>query len=99
MTQTTTVQLDGEFNIYTASGWKDRLLAHLGNASATDVDLSSVNEFDSAGLQVLLLIRREALAAGKQIRLIAPSRCVAEVIDLCGLRDTFDIAHTADAAP
>jgi anti-anti-sigma factor len=44
-----------------------------------------VTELDTCGLQVLLMLRRAAAAQGRQLRLLAPSAVVRDVLTLCGL--------------
>ena len=61
------VLVEGELAIYRAVEFKDRLLAALSAAGEVEVDLSQVNEMDSAGVQLLLLTRREAMASGKPV--------------------------------
>lgn len=79
------VLVEGELAIYRAVEFKDRLLAALSAAGEVEVDLSQVNEMDSAGVQLLLLTRREAMASGKRLRITATSQAAAEALRLCGL--------------
>ena len=43
-------------------------------------------EFDTAGLQLLLLAQREALARGRNFEIGPESHIVREVLALCGAR-------------
>ena len=52
--------VEGELTIITAAEDKERLLGALQTSSGLRVDLAAVEEIDTAGLQVLLLARREA---------------------------------------
>jgi anti-anti-sigma factor len=76
------VTLAGEMNIYTAREAADRLLPLLRNAKSPAVDLGQVAEFDCSGLQLLLVARREARAAGKDLRILAASAPVRDALDL-----------------
>ena len=82
----------GEFTIFTALPLKAQLLEHLAAAPAggeVDVDLSDVTEIDTAGLQLMLLAKREAADAGKQLRFLRHSDAVLDLIDLCDLAGHF----------
>jgi anti-anti-sigma factor len=83
------LRLEGEMTIFTAADTKERLLAPLANCRQIDVDLSQVSEIDSAGLQLMILVKREATALGKDIRFIAHSPAVVDVLELCGLMGYF----------
>jgi len=83
------LHLEGEMTIFTALDVKERLLAPLANCRQIDVDLSQVSEIDSAGLQLMLLIKREAAAQGKDIRFVAHSAAVVDVLELCQLTGYF----------
>jgi len=78
--------IEGELTIFTASALRETLLAALdGNIGEIRLDLSRVNEVDSAGLQLLLAARREAEARGKTLCLAEPGQAVAEILKFCGL--------------
>jgi anti-anti-sigma factor len=81
----------GEFNIFTAAETKTRLLEVIQREEATDVeiDLSEVTEIDSAGLQLMVLAKREGTSLGRTVRFTGHSACVLDLIDLCGLSGFF----------
>jgi anti-anti-sigma factor len=83
------VSMPAEFTIYGVVPVKDELLRLLSEAAELDLDLSAVTEFDSAALQVLALVKREALAAGKPLRLTGHSGPVVRLIDLYRLSGWF----------
>ena len=83
------LRLEGEMTIFTATDIKERLLAPLPHCRQVDVDLSRVSEMDSAGLQLMLLAKREATAQGKDIRFVAHSPAVLDVLELCQLTGYF----------
>ena len=74
--------LSGEFTIYAAAEAKARLTALLDLCAEVELDLSAVSEIDTAGVQLLLLIKREAQRLGKTVRFVAHSRATLELIDL-----------------
>lgn len=90
------LRLDGELTIYAVSALHQRLLAVLNEARPVDLDLSDVAEIDSAGIQQLLLFKRDVEALGHPVRVVAHSDAVAEVFGLLNLTQTF--APPASAA-
>lgn len=84
--------LNGEMTIYSAAQLKSPLLDASRGNKVLDVDLSQVSEFDVAGLQLIALMKREALARGNQLRFISHSAAVSEVLQLCNLAELFDAA-------
>ncbi len=83
------LHIEGEMSIYTAAELKAQLLPHLALAAELEIDLSEVSEMDSAGLQLLILAKREATRVGTTLRLAGHSRAVLEVFDLCNLAAFF----------
>ncbi len=84
------LSIDGELTIYRAAELKERLLDGLAAADAVlEVRLAGVQEVDTAGIQLLILSKREATAAGKQLRLLAHSAPVLAAFQLLGLGSYF----------
>lgn len=75
--------------IYQAAELKQMLLSALQQASSVDLDLSGISEIDSAGLQLLLMAKRESLRSGKSLRVVAHSAATLDVIDTCNLAAYF----------
>ncbi|PHV13050.1 STAS domain-containing protein [Chitinimonas sp. BJB300] len=84
-----TLSLEGPFTIYEAGASKARLLAALSEASGLDIDLSGVVEFDTAGIQILLLLKREAARQEKPLVFLGHSRSVLAVLDLYNMGGVF----------
>lgn len=80
-----TVSLDGELTILTASDQLQRLRQELAAGSGFRLDLSGITEFDTAGLQLLLLARREAERLGSALTFVDPSEPVREVFGVVQL--------------
>ena len=80
---------DSDFSIYNAPEHRRRLLDALAHFDAIEVDLAHVAEIDCAGLQVLLLAKRESLATGKVMRIVAHSAPVQELLEFCNLASYF----------
>ena len=83
--------ISGEFTIFTAADLKPRLLHAVIDAESegVDIDLSEVSEIDSAGLQLMVMTKREALARGKNVRFVRHSDPVLDLVDLCDLSGFF----------
>lgn len=82
-------QPETEMTIYHAAALKGVLLAEVEACKELEVDLSNVVEIDSAGLQLLIMAKREAQIRGHQLRLVNHSPAVVEVLDLCNLVSFF----------
>jgi anti-sigma B factor antagonist len=83
------IALDGEMTIYTAASLKTRLLNGLAENNELEVDLSAVSELDSAGLQLMVLLKREAGDQGKSVRFVDHSQAVLDVLDLTDMGSVF----------
>lgn len=77
----------GELSIYRAEELKQALL---GEPSPIEVDLSGVTDIDTAGVQLLMLAKRAAQAAQRELRLVAHSPVVNDVFELLNLGAYFD---------
>jgi anti-anti-sigma factor len=77
--------IEGELTLRRACELKQSLLARLARAQVLEVDLADVTEIDSAGLQLLLMARREARASGREVRLVSPSPAVLSMFEVLGL--------------
>ena len=75
--------------IYEAAQQKVALLQILNEHTHMDIDLSNVNEMDTAGLQILLLLKRTAEKTGKTLRLVAQSPATLDVLDRYNLDNFF----------
>lgn len=89
-------------------GRLDALLAPQVNAQAQQlieagtryliIDLEQVHFMSSSGLRILLIIRKELLALGGELRLAALQPQVREVFDITGFAQLFAIHATTDEA-
>jgi anti-anti-sigma factor len=80
------IRIEGDMTIYTALDLKQELVPCLAEAPHLELDLSRVNEMDSAGMQLLMLLKRETGKRGSHLALSAHSPAVTEIID------TFNMA-------
>ncbi len=102
------IHLAGNLVLSEAAALKTALLDALEKHLDIEVHLSEVSELDSAGFQVLILVKREALQAHKTVRLCRHSPAVIEVLEtyrmvsyfgdplvLSGARDSDESGVTA----
>jgi anti-anti-sigma factor len=85
------VRLSGDLTIQTAAETKAAIMAAFDDGADLDVDLSEITDLDTAGLQILLLARREALSLGVTLSLSGPPTAVREILRTVGI--------TADLSP
>ena len=81
--------VQGNMTIYEAAADKPSLLGALADATEMEIDLSSVDEMDTAGLQLLILVKRESLRVGKRVRLTGHSEASLDVLDRYNLAGHF----------
>ncbi len=80
------VLASGPFTIFEAAELKMQMLAALYEAGPVlEIDLSGVEEVDSAGMQVLLMLKREAVRCQQQLIYSRHSAAVTAVIELLEL--------------
>ncbi len=86
---TSVLRIEGEMTIYRAAELKQTLLASLDQAKELEVDLAAVTELDTAGIQILILAKKQALAKQRKLRLIAHSPAVLDVLERLNLAAYF----------
>ena len=77
-----TLAIAGDMTVYSACDLKSALLNQTVVGRKIDLDLSQVREFDTAGLQVLLMLNHRAQG---QLRIHACSHVVRGALALCHL--------------
>lgn len=83
------IRLTGELCVFHAAELKRALLKLLEPRSEREVDLSGVSEIDTAGVQLLLIAKREAAQRDCQLSFINHSEPLLEVVDLLNLSRSF----------
>jgi len=73
--------MEGDMTIYNATEQKHRLMASLDSCQELELDLGQVSEIDTAGFQLLILAKREALRHQKVLRIVAHSTPVSDLLD------------------
>lgn len=81
--------LRGEMSIYTALEQKNSLFQRLQNGCACRIDLAEVSEIDSAGLQILLLLKEEAIKRNIDLQFVRHSKAVIDILELLKLTAYF----------
>ena len=76
------VALDGEVTIYTVGEIKADLALVIREHDETEIDLGSVEEMDTAGLQLMLMAKR---CEGKKVRFVNHSAAVLRLLELANL--------------
>lgn len=85
--------IDGSFTLAQAAYYKKQLLQALAYpAPLLAIDLSALEEIDTAGLQLLLLLQRETAAHGKCLVCDGMSPVLADLLDMLQLRDSFPMS-------
>jgi anti-anti-sigma factor len=90
------VVLGPELIIATAATCHAELIEKLpAPAGDLQLDLSSVTDFDSAGVQLLLSTRRSLAERGDALHIVAASAAVRDALTLFGLQELMDEPATA----
>lgn len=80
------LQIAGELTIFRAMELKPLLV---DNPALQTVDLSGVTEIDTAGVQLLMLAKKTAQAAQRDVHLVGHSPAVLEVFELLNVAAFF----------
>ncbi|MBC3863544.1 STAS domain-containing protein [Undibacterium jejuense] len=85
--------IEGELTIYTAAIEKQRLINFLDSEVGPDreleLNLSQVSEMDTAGLQVLILMKNEARRRGKVLHYVMHSKAVLDILEISNMTAHF----------
>jgi ABC-type transporter Mla MlaB component len=83
------IAIGEDMTIYNAAVQKQALIDALTAGQRLEIDLSAVGEIDTAGFQLLMLVKREARRLGKEAQIVAHSEAVREVIDFYNMAAEF----------
>lgn len=86
MNTTNTLRIDGELTIFRAMELKPALLAE---PPVDEIDLSGVTDLDTAGVQLLMLAKKNALAHQRNVKLVGHSPVVLDVFELLNIAAHF----------
>jgi len=77
--------IDGEMTIYTATDLKNKLDTLLDDSRELEINLSNINEIDSAGVQLLIFAKKERAQKQLALSLVEHSNVVLETFETMGL--------------
>lgn len=83
------ITLEGEMTIYNAVDTKSSLMDALRKSKELEINLSKVTEVDSAGVQLLLMTKREAGKNDIPFRLVNHSDAILEIFNLFQVAEYF----------
>lgn len=81
--------IENELTIFNAGDQKTRLFNFLNAGDELEINLSQVAEIDTAGLQLLILAKRQAAQQGKILRFVMHSKELLAVLELANLTAAF----------
>lgn len=86
----TRLVLRENLTIYNASSIKEQLLMALQGASqGVELDLGQVQEIDTAGVQLLLMLQRECQRLGRYGGIVSASQVVREALTFCRINAQY----------
>jgi len=83
------ITIEGDMTIYSACEMRDELQKLLDKCNSMEFDLSGVSELDTSGFQLLLQVKKQSNAAGKEVLMSSHSPAVLEVLELYGVEEYF----------
>lgn len=78
-----------DLTIYHALELKNQLLDALAQTGELELNLAQVRAMDTAGLQLLVMLKKEAQRSGKCVRIVAHSQAVSELVEFCNMAAEF----------
>jgi len=84
---------DEDLTIYAIETLKQEMARVIDAYTHFELDLASVEEFDSSGIQLLLGFQREIKRQNKELNLAAMSAPVTKLMKMYGLVECFDIGE------
>ncbi|MAR00641.1 MAG: anti-sigma B factor antagonist [Oceanospirillaceae bacterium] len=83
------ITLSGEMTIYTAAEQKEKICEVLDDPRDLEINLSGVNEIDSAGIQILMLAKKSRARKQHKLTLVEHSQDVLDALETLGLVPYF----------
>jgi anti-sigma B factor antagonist len=81
------LKVDGDLNIYNAAEIKAGLMEYIEDYKEFEIDMSTVNEIDTAGIQLLLQFKKKAAQEERSMQLSDCNEQVCDLLDLYQLQD------------
>jgi anti-sigma B factor antagonist len=89
------LSFDEDLTIYSIDALKQEVSEVLDTYDRFELNLASVEEIDSAGIQMLLALRTELGTNNKELKITAVSGVVAKMIEMYEVGDRFDMGEVA----
>ncbi len=86
-----TLELAGKLTVQTSPALSEKIDELQDGVCDLDIDLTAVDYIASAGLRVLVAADKLAVRRGGRMRLLHPVDEVAEVFEMTGLSEVFEI--------
>ena len=83
------ITIEGEMTIYTASDLKEKITAVLDDPRELEINLSGVSEIDSAGVQLLMLAKKNRATNQHVLTLVEHSHEALDALETLGLVPYF----------
>ena len=84
------LRVEGDITIYRATEAMEKFVPFWKEYKKFELDLSGISEFDTAGVQLLLMFDRISAAGGQKALLSAVSEPVSEALGIYRLAGRFD---------
>ncbi len=79
-----TLGIEGELTIYSVKDLNNALSDYFGSEKNLEFDMSKISKIDTAGFQLIEMIRREIKNSGRNVLFFNPSAEVAGIYNLFG---------------
>lgn len=85
------LSLIGDWTIFSVGKLKQTLLDAVGASEDIRLDMTGVSDFDAAGMQLLWLIRRQAVSQNRGFSIARASEPVRQALERVDLATTFGL--------
>ena len=86
----TLLTIQDEMTIYNVLEQKNTIYPYLIPDHELQIDLSAVSEIDSAGMQLLIFLKSQAIRKQNELSFIHHSQAVVEVVEMLNLSSFFN---------
>ncbi len=86
------IRVSGEMTIYNARELKKGLAEHLFSAKDLVMDLTEVSEMDTAGLQLVVLARKESTSSGRRFKIASLSGPADRLVTLYNMKEFLGLS-------
>jgi len=87
--------VDKELTIYVIDELKQKFTEDLSLYKKFELNLEAVEEIDTAGIQLLLALKRELMQQKKEFKLTAVSYPVSQLLESYGMSNCFNMEMNA----